>query len=137
MKNKLEKSTMVTMNDIIAFIERAMKENLNIRTVYRNRGSNFGEYIINVYNSNEELFVIQYLNTEESSNKKNNIIQISKGLLDWVDIEVSEMDIALFKVEILKAEKYSKNKVIEAFNNFFEKDNSKPTTINDLDNDEE
>ena len=136
MKNKLEKSTMVTMNDIIAFIERAMKENLNIRTVYRNRGSNFGEYIINVYNSNEELFVIQYLNTEESPNKKNNIIQISKGLLDWVDIEVSEMDIALFKVEILKAEKYSKNKVIEAFNNFFEEDN-KLKTINDLDNEDD
>ena len=127
---------MVTMNDIIAFIEKAMKENLNIRTTHRKWGSNFEEYVINVYNSDEELFVIQYLN-EEISNKKNNVIQISKGLLDWVDIEVSEMDIALFKVEILKAEKYSKNKVIEAFNNFFEKDSSKPTTIDDLDNDEE
>ena len=127
---------MVTMNDIIAFIEKAMKENLDIRTTHREWSSNFEEYVINVYNSDEELFVIQYLN-EGSSNKKNNVIQISKGLLDWVDIEVSEMDIALFKVEILKAEKYSKNKVIEAFNNFFEKDNSKPTTINDLDNDEE
>ena len=69
--------------------------------------------------------------------KKNNTVQISKGLLDWVDIEVSEMDVALFKVEVLNAEKYSKNKVIEAFNNFFEKDNSKPKTIDDLDNDEE
>ena len=127
---------MVTMNDIIAFIEKAMKENLDIRTTHREWSSNFEEYVINVYNSDEELFVIQYLN-EGSSNKKNNVIQISKSLLNWVDIEVSEMDIALFKVEILKAEKYSKNKVIEAFNNFFEKDNSKPTTINDLDNDEE
>jgi hypothetical protein len=123
------------MNDIIAFIERAMKENLNIRTTHRNWGS-FEEYVINIYNSNEDSFVIQYLN-EEILNKKNNVIQISKGLLNWVDIEVSEMDIALFKVEILKAEKYSKNKVIEAFNNFFEKDDSKPTTIDDLDNDEE
>ena len=127
---------MVTMNDIIAFIEKAMKENLDIRTTHREWSSNFEEYVINVYNSDEELFVIQYLN-EGSSNKKNNVIQISKSLLNWVDIEVSEMDIALFKVEILKAEKYSKNRVIEAFNNFFEKDNSKPTTINDLDNDEE
>lgn len=128
---------MVTMNDIIAFIERAMKENLNIRTTHREWGPNFEEYVINIYNLNEDLFVIQYLNDKESSNKKGNSIQISKGLLDWVDIEVSEMDIALFKVEVLKAEKYSKNKVIEAFNNFFEKDDSKPTTINDLDNDEE
>ena len=127
---------MVTMNDIIAFIEKAMKENLNIRTTHREWGSSLEECVINVYNLNEEVFVIQYLN-EGSSNKKNNVIQISKGLLDWVDIEVSEMDIALFKVEILKAEKYSKNKVIEAFNNFFEKDSSKPTTIDDLDNDEE
>ena len=126
---------MVTMNDIIAFIERAMKENLDIRTTHREWGSNLEEYVINIYNSNEDLFLIQYLNTDLNKNK--NSVQISKGLLDWVDIEVSEMDIALFKVEILKAEKYSKNKVIEAFNNFFEKDNSKPTTIDDLDNDEE
>ena len=128
---------MVTMNDIVAFIERAMKENLNIRTTHREWGSNLEEYVINIYNSNEDLFIIQYLSTEKSLNKKDNTVQISKGLLDWVDIEVSEMDIALFKVEILKAEKYSKNKVIEAFNNFFEKDDSKPTTIDDLDNDEE
>lgn len=127
---------MVTMNDIIAFIERAMKENLNIRTTHREWGSNLEEYVINIYNSNEDLFIIQYLSTELNKNKKDNTVQISKGLLDWVDIEVSEMDIALFKVEILKAEKYSKNKVIEGFNNFFEKDDSKPKTIDDLDNDE-
>ena len=125
------------MNDIIAFIERAMKENFNIRTSHREWNSDFEEYVISIYNSNEELFVIQYLSTKENLNKKDNIIQISKGLLNWVDIEVSEMDIALFKVEVLKAEKYSKNKVIEAFNNFFEKDSSKLTTINDLDNEDD
>jgi hypothetical protein len=114
-----------------------MKENLNIRTTHREWGS-FEEYVINIYNSNEDLFVIQYLSSnKENFDGKSNSIQISKGLLDWVDIEVSGMDIALFKVEVLKAEKYSKNKVIEAFNNFFEKDDSKPTTIDDLDNDEE
>ena len=125
------------MNDIIAFIEKAMKENLDIRTTHREWSSNFEEYVISIYNSNEELFVIQYLSTKENLNKKDNIIQISKGLLNWVDIEVSEMDIALFKVEVLKAQEYSKNKVIEAFNNFFEKDSSKLTTINDLDNEDD
>ena len=128
---------MVTMNDIIAFIERAMKENLNIRTTHRKWGSNLEEYAINVYNSDEELFVIQYLNTEESLNKKDNIIQISKGVLDWVDIEVSDMDIALFKVEVLKAQEYSKNKVIEAFNNFFDKEETRFKDINDLDNEDD
>ena len=127
---------MVTMNDIIAFIEKAMKENLDIRTTHREWGSNFEEYVISIYNSNEDLFVIQYLSTENILNKKDNTVQISKGLLDWIDIEVSEMDIALFKVEVLKAEKYSKNKVIEAFNNFFEKEDSK-LTINDLDSEDD
>ena len=126
---------MVTMNDIIAFIEKAIKENLNIRTTHREWGPNLEEYVINIYNSNEELFVIQYLNMNPDKNEST--VQISKGLLDWVDIEVSEMDIALFKVEVLKAQEYSKNKVIESFNNFFEKDSSKPTTINDLDNEDD
>jgi hypothetical protein len=124
------------MNDIIAFIERAMKENLDIRTIHREWGSNLEEYVINIYNSNEDLFVIQYLSTEKTLNKKDNTVQISKGLLNWIDIEVSEMDVALFKVEVLKAEKYSKNKVIEAFNNFFEKEDSK-LTINDLDSEDD
>ena len=129
---------MVTMNDIIAFIERAMKENLNIRTTHREWGSNLEEYVIHIYNSNEDLFLIQYLSSnKENVDGKSNSIQISKGLLDWVDIEISEMDIALFKVEVLKAEKYSKNKVIEAFNNFFGEEENKVVNINDLDNDDE
>ena len=129
---------MVTMNDIIAFIERAMKENLNIRTTHREWDSNLEEYVIHIYNSNEDLFLIQYLSSnKENVDGKSNSIQISKGLLDWVDIEISEMDIALFKVEVLKAEKYSKNKVIEAFNNFFGEEENKVVNINDLDNDDE
>lgn len=123
---------MMTMNDIIAFIERAMKENLEIRTIHREWDSDFKEYTVNIYNSNEDSFVIQYL-----SAKKDNAIQISKGLLDWVDIEVSEMDIALFKVEVLKAQKYSKDKVIEAFNTFFDNKKDDPITINDLDNEDD
>jgi hypothetical protein len=126
---------MITMADIIAFIERAMKENFEIRTTYRDWSSDFKEYVINIYNSDEDLFVIQY--SEESPNKKDNIIQISKGVLDWVDIEVSDMDIALFKVEVLKAQEYSKNKVIEAFNNFFDKEETRFKDINDLDNEDD
>jgi hypothetical protein len=126
---------MITMADIIAFIERAMKENFEIRTTYRDWSSDFKEYVINIYNSDEDLFVIQY--SEESPNKKDNIIQISKGVLDWVDIEVSDMDIALFKVEVLKAQEYSKNKVIEAFNNFFDKEETQFKDINDLDNEDD
>ena len=118
---------MVKMNDIIAFIERAMKENFDIRT---NISNSVPEYAITIYNFNEDVFCIQYSSYDDS-------VSISKGCLDMITIEASEMDIALFKVEVLKAHEYSKNKVIEAFNNFFDKDSSRPTTINDLDNEDD
>ena len=59
-----------------------------------------------------------------------------KGYLDWVTIEVSEMDIARFKVEILKAQEYSKNKVIEYFNSFFKEEDDKQIGVDDLDDDD-
>lgn len=121
------------MNDVIAFIERAMKENLKIRTTARDWDS-LTELVITIYNKEEEnTITIQCL----SSSKDNDyFIELTSEYLDWVKIEVSEMDIAQFKVEILKAQEYSRNSVIKCFNSFFEKE-SKPTDINDLDYEED
>ena len=124
----------ISMNDIVAFIEKAMKENLNIQTTIRD-WDNIKLYTIHVYDSNEDAFIIECLNS--STDKGKNYVQISKGVLDWVNIETSEMDIALFKVEVLKAQEYSRNKVIEAFNNFFKDEESKFKDINDLDDKED
>lgn len=124
----------ISMNDIIAFVEKAMKENLNIQTIIRD-WDNIKSYTIRVYGSNEGVFIIECL--DSSIDKEKNYVQISKGVLDWVDIEASEMDIALFKVEVLKAQEYSRNKVIEAFNNFFKDEESKLKDINDLDDKED
>ena len=122
------------MNDIVAFVEKAMKENLNIQTTIRD-WDNLKSYTIHVYDSNEGVFIIECLDSNIDNEKS--YIHISKGILDWVDIEVSEMDIALFKVEVLKTQEYSRNKVIEAFNTFLKDEESKPKDINDLDDKED
>jgi hypothetical protein len=46
-------------------------------------------------------------------------------------------DIARWNILIEDIKEYIFNKIERDFNNFFEEDNSKPTTIDDLDNDEE
>jgi hypothetical protein len=123
---------MVTMNDVIAFIEKAMKENLNIQTCTVKYDGVECCYMVYVWNNDEK-----YINIAITSTGNKFTIQLLKKSLDAVNIETTEMDVALFKVEFLKVQEYSKNKVIEYFNNFFNSDEAKPTTINDLDNEDD
>ena len=118
------------MDKIIAFIEKAIKNNLNIRTTNRNWGE-ISEACIYIYKSDDSEISIQYI-----SEKSNHNLSITKGYLDWVTIEVSEMDIARFKVEIHKAQEYTKKKVIEYFNSFFKEEDDKQIGVDDLDDDD-
>ncbi|MEE3343914.1 MAG: hypothetical protein VZS44_07490 [Bacilli bacterium] len=112
------------MNDIIAFVEKAMKENLDIKVIDYVENA-----IIRLYGIDNKCFGIDLINDGYI---------ILKGSHDVsIEIKMSEMDIALFKVEVLKMKKYSENKVIEYFNNFFEEEDFKPTTINDLDSEDD
>ena len=114
----------ISMNDIIAFVEKAMKENLDIKVI---------DYIenaaIRIYSADRKRFGIDLFNNEYITLKGSHDVS--------VEIKVSEMDLALFEVEILKMKKYSENKVMEYFNNFFEEEDFKPTTINDLDSEDD
>ena len=114
----------ISMNDIIAFVEKAMKENLDIKVI---------DYIenaaIRIYGADNKYFGIDLFNDEYITLKGSHDVS--------VEIKISEMDLALFKVEILKMKKYSENKVMEYFNNFFEEEDFKPTTINDLDSEDD
>lgn len=122
---------MVMMNDVIAFIERAIKEDLNIEVEYCDH-TGYKYYVVQISDNNRKCFRIECII------KDNKItFELHQPRLNSVVMEISEMELALFKVEVLKAREYSKNKTIEAFNNFFEKDSSKPTTINDLDNEDD
>jgi hypothetical protein len=120
------------MNDVIAFIEKAMKENLDIETRIR-EPKEYNQYLIYIGFNKEKCVTIEVF----SDKYNRRYIELRKTALDPLTIEISEMDVALFKVEFLKIQEYSKNKVIEYFNNFFDTDEAKPTTINDLDNEDD
>ena len=114
----------ILMSDIIAFVEKAMKESLDIKVIDYGQNAT-----IRLYGVDNKCFDIDLFNDEYI---------ILRGSHDVsIEIKMSEMDLALFKVEILKIKKYSENKVIEYFNNFFEEEDSKPTTINDLDSEDD
>ena len=114
----------ISMNDIIAFVEKAMKENLDIKVIDYEENA-----VIRFYDVDNKWFGIDLSNNECITLKGSHDVSI--------EIKMSEMDIALFKVEILKMKKYSENKVMEYFNNFFEEEDFKPTTINDLDSEDD
>ena len=114
----------ILMSDIIAFIEKAMKESLDIKII--ECGQNVE---IRIYGVDNKRFSIDLFNDKYILLKGSHDISVV--------IKMSEMDFALFKVEILKVKEYSENKVIEYFNNFFEEEGFKPTTINDLDNEDD
>lgn len=122
----------IEFEDIISFIEKAIKNNLNIKTTVRNWGET-SEVNITIYKDDD---VYSGIYIQHFSDKNHISLSVTRNYLDWVDVEVSEIDIAKFKLEVLKAREYSKNKVIDYFNNFF-KEESKPADINDLDNDDE
>ena len=121
----------IKFEDIIVFIEKAMEKNLNIETTIIKSWDNFSEIHIYIYDTDESCISIRHIS------RYNDLITITKNRLDCIDIEVSEIDTARFKVEVLKAQEYSKNKVIVYFNNFFAVEESKLTDINDLDNEED
>ena len=115
----------ISMNDIVAFIEKAMKNNMLIK-VYK-----------------EEIEVIK---------DDDNFMQITriyndKNIPQWIrlnykgncyPIEFDSFDFSTFEYLKARAQQYSKNKTLEYFNNFFDEENKvKEITINDLDNEDD
>ena len=128
----------ITMNDIIAFVDNAMSRNLDIRTIYRDYGS-IEEYVLHIYKQDDESELdIQYVKNKGTKDKNSeSSFSISTNYLNWIELEnISELDIANFKVLVLKAKEYSDNRVLNYFWNFFKED-EKPPTINDLDNEDD
>ena len=120
----------ISMNDIIAFIDKAMDKN---HIVHANVSKNH-YVIISIYNDfNDHCSLIQfrYLKCEDEES-----FVIDRRHSSDIEIEFTESDILKFELEALKVKEYSKNKLIDYFNDFFKKD-SKVIDINDLDNEEE
>ena len=118
------------MNDIIAFIDKAMDKDYLVYTDI----SKDCYIMITINCSSDDNFLIGF--TYAKLFDGTNSFTISKHRFNQVEIELTESDILKFELEALKVKEYSKNKLINYFNDFFKKD-SKVIDINDLDNEEE
>lgn len=113
---------MVTMNDIVAFVEKAMENNMELAksdffneiTIY------FPSYDVNIWKSNKNQLTIH-------------IGRLNPYIID----NLSDLDCATYEYLCATVKEYSQNKTLEYFNNFFKDEESKVTDINDLDDKED
>lgn len=119
----------ISMNDIIAFVEKAMECNLNVKV--------WGEYgEIDIAQQNHD----KYIEIRPVWIEKDNFeaICISKPELNYYILNnLTELEVASFKFLCAKVREYSMNKTLEYFNNFFKEEDSKLKDINDLDDKED
>ena len=112
-----------TMNDIIAFIEGAMKRDFQME-VFVSEKKDFS--IIYIYNHNNDYIEIRQ--------DRCNLCFLTRRLDPYCIENLSEIDILNFKMVLLKAKEYSKNKTLQFFDEFLgEEPSKKITNINDLD----
>ena len=117
---------MVTMNNILAFVKKAMNDNLDIST-FKDETTSY--FTIEIKGENKYCEVRLY--------DKNTIIIYLSGLNNICIKNIPEQDLLLFKLLFLEAEEYSNNKSLEYFNNFFKKEENKEIKVDDLDDDED
>ena len=111
------------MNDIIAFVKKAMNKNLKVEY-------SFGG--ISIYNNKKEIRIVQVYSCDV---KQTLIIVTNNGKTH--DLEMSEEDVLKWKLLTIECKNYQNNMAVKDFNDFFDKEDLKPTTINDLDNEDD
>lgn len=111
----------IKFEDVIAFIRKAMNDNLKIEAPVESGES------ITIYNSYGECFIfdtfknIFYINTPNG----------------YFEINISNEDYNLYKVILDSVRNYIHDVGIKEFTDFFKDDENRVKDINDLDNDEE
>ena len=120
---------MVTMNDIIAFVEKAMECNFNVKV--------WGEYgEIDIIQKNPDKYI--EIKPEWIERGTFKTIYINKPELNYYTLNnLTELEVASFKFLCARVREYSINKTLEYFNNFFKEEESKLKDINDLDDKED
>lgn len=111
---------MVTMNDIIAFVEKAMKQNLYIY--------NYCEGTVIKKNNNK-------VDISKSINGKDIIITTKSGRFRIKNL--TEKEILQYNLLRENVKSYMEDRGIEEFENFFKDEENKVKDINDLDNEDE
>lgn len=119
---------MVTMNNILAFVKKAMNDDLNIST-FKDETISYSTYIIEIKGENRYC--------EIRLCDKNIIIISMPGLNNIYIKNIPEQDLLLFKLLFLEVKEYSNNKSLEYFNSFFKNEENKEVKVDDLDDDED
>ena len=115
---------MVTMNDIVAFVEKAMEHNLNMYVS--------GSYI-KIFGRDDKNLEIWCFS--EDTNRS--IIIEQAGLNSYAINNLSDLEYSTYEYLCARVKEYSRNKTLEYFNNFFKEEESKLKDINDLDDKED
>lgn len=102
---------MIKMNDVIAFIDKAIEKNIDIRV---------DTYCLGLC---DEISVCINPCSEHSirfeADFKNNRFKLFYSPYGQLQLEVSDLDLAEFKVKALKTKKYSEYRIEENFKNYF------------------
>lgn len=125
----------IRMNDIIAFLERAIKEGLSIEEI-RFLGNSFNKdwgYLFEV-TSDKQKIRIYIVKDEYKIISIVNRIENGRYKCKWDLNEKEKLSFDKLYLDILE---YRETKAINLFNNFFKKEDFKLTDINDLDNDDD
>lgn len=116
---------MITTNNIIDLIQEAISRNKVIHTSKLD-----DDYIIVIMEGHDKI-TIYYRHKDKS-------LLIGYNQYNNIEIKLSELGLAKFKLSVVEAYEYSKNKTVEGVVNFFIKDaDPRPKDINDLDNDDD
>lgn len=121
----------ITMNDIIAFVDNAMSRNLGMEA-HTEKSIYFPQISILKDRDNKINFVLK--------NKENiGYYLVVSCYNDYNNIalkDLSDTEIATFKLMCARVKEYSQNKLRSYFWNFFKEDEKSPT-IDDLDSEDD
>ena len=111
----------ITMNDVIAFVKKAMQNNLKIRNCLF-----FNLDIIDINSENRIGIDLEF-----------DKLRINTKSGEFFIDDLNKKDILQYKLICEEVKSYQENNGIRDFKQFFKEDESRPSDINDLDDNDD
>lgn len=112
----------ITMDDVIAFVKKAIQNNLKVRNCLFYNG-------LEIIDANSENKI--YIELESDN------LRITTKSGEFYVNDLTEKDILQFKLVYEEVKSYQENNGIKDFKQFFKEDESKLSDINDLDDNDD
>ena len=113
----------ILMSDVINLVKESIKRKFRIECAFRS---------ITIYNKEKEIDIIQ-----GHHNNKEVLVIRTTNLGKTKELELSKEDVLKWKLLEIECNNYQNDIAIKEFNTFFDDEDSRPTTINDLDNEDD